>query len=184
MSVTPESSPTSSRTDISQCPQVMPVTWYSLLVVMVVLLSFGYPRGVLGRGRGYTPTRYRASDGCGCRASARLHGSPHGFLGGSRVRSGLTGRPDVAQSCRGDECGESRNDSGDQTGGIQSAGERLLRRGRQGRTDGVGQLRRSAEGSIDAGRRGRYGLWRDTLGHGVGDLTAITGDADAPDHRD
>src|SRR5699024_9142039 len=33
MSVTPEISLTSSRTDISQCPQVMPVTWYSFAAI-------------------------------------------------------------------------------------------------------------------------------------------------------
>src|SRR5699024_8212155 len=46
--VTPGISPTSSRTDISQCPQVIPVTWYSLTAMIrppVVYTPEGYPFG-------------------------------------------------------------------------------------------------------------------------------------------
>src|SRR5699024_139821 len=52
-SCTPGSAPTSSRTDISQWPQVMPVTWNWVVVVLMVVSSIG------GTSRSYTPTGYR-----------------------------------------------------------------------------------------------------------------------------
>src|SRR5699024_5260793 len=50
---TPGTSPTSSRTDISQWPQVMPVTWNWVVVVLMVVSSIG------GTSRSYTPAGYR-----------------------------------------------------------------------------------------------------------------------------
>ena len=44
MRSTPASLATSPRTDASQCPQLMPVTWYSL-VAMVIAFRFDTPRG-------------------------------------------------------------------------------------------------------------------------------------------
>src|SRR5690625_267187 len=199
LSVTPESAPTSSRTDISQCPQVIPDTWYSFVVAMIVLLSTCYPQvvsggddeatclsahldaghpgelaalladGHLAMPAGHTghlvlvrrrhdraplilippggigsrlrlyPLRVpRKLFGGERRASTCLHRSPHGFLGGARFRCGFDRRSDVPQLRGGDECGESGDDSGNQAGDVQPAGERLLRCGGKGRADSVG----------------------------------------------
>src|SRR5699024_8344887 len=48
---------TSSRTDISQCPQVMPVTWYSLATIGYPP-RLRYPRWVPVREQPYTPGGY------------------------------------------------------------------------------------------------------------------------------
>src|SRR5699024_4312512 len=150
MSVTPESSPTSSRTDISQCPQVIPVTWYSFVVVMVVLLSICIPLwGIFPGLRLYPLPVSRKLCGCECRASARRLHSPHGFLGGPRFGRGLTGGSDMAQPRSGNECGEGGDDGGDHAGGVQPAGERRLRCCSQRRAHRIRQLRVRREDHAD-----------------------------------
>src|SRR5699024_11086841 len=55
LQATPARPPPAQRTHTSQCHQVIPVIWYSCVVVMIVLLLSRYPQGVWTQKEGYTP---------------------------------------------------------------------------------------------------------------------------------